>query len=196
MNIEMYLPPAEADCINVEISYKGGNPKPEFYDKLLKESWFNRKEISAEYYLSMDYFDLYIYIKAFDYRVEKLSNTEKTHLMNSLNTIEQVLLLLPLLKSDNVVVRTKAAAYCLALEINILEAERILQEIRDNPENRIFGFNAGMVLEVWKEDGKLSIYQKRITTDCIWRWKMAVKKGSIVKSRFFAAGQNRKGEMF
>ena len=157
MNIEMYLPPAEADCINVEISYKGGNPKPEFYDKLLKESWFNRKEISAEYYLSMDYFDLYIYIKAFDYRVEKLSNTEKTHLMNSLNTIEQVLLLLPLLKSDNVVVRTKAAAYCLALEINILEAERILQEIRDNPENRIFGFNAGMVLEVWKEDGKLSI---------------------------------------
>ena len=94
-----------------------------------------------------------------------------------------------LLESDNVVVRTKAAAYCLALEINILEAERILQEIRDNPENRIFGFNAGMVLEVWKN-------QKRITTDCIWRWKMAVKKGSIVKSRFFAAGQNRKGEMF
>lgn len=139
---------------------------------------------------------IYIYIKAFDYRVEKLSNTEKTHLMNSLNTIEQVLLLLSLLKSDNVVVRTKAAAYCLALEINILEAERILQEIRDNPENRIFGFNAGMVLEVWKKDGKLSIYQKRITTDCIWRWKMAVKKGSIVKSRFFAAGQNRKGEMF
>ena len=139
---------------------------------------------------------IYIYIKAFDYRVEKLSNTEKTHLMNSLNTIEQVLLLLPLLESDNVVVRTKAAAYCLTLEINILEAERILQEIRDNPENRIFGFNAGMVLEVWKKDGKLSIYQKRITTDCIWRWKMAVKKGSIVKSRFFAAGQNRKGEMF
>lgn len=90
--IEMYLPPAEADCINVEISYKDGNPKPEFYDKLLKESWFNSKEISAEHYLSMDYFDLYIYIKAFDYRVEKLSNTEKTHLMNSLNTIEQVLL--------------------------------------------------------------------------------------------------------
>ena len=101
-----------------------------------------------------------------------------------------------LLESDNVVVRTKAAAYCLALEINILEAERILQEIRNNPENRIFGFNAGMVPEVWKKDGKLSIYQKRITTDCIWRWKMAVKKGSIVKSRFFAAGQNRKGEMF
>lgn len=84
-----------------------------------------------------------------------------------------------LLKSDNVVVRTKAAAYCLALEINILEAERILQEIRDNPENRIFGFNAGMVPEVWKKDGKLSIYQKRITTDCIWRWKMAVKRGVL-----------------
>ena len=66
-----------------------------------------------------------------------------------------------LLKSDNVVVRTKAAAYCLALEINILEAERILQEIRDNPENRIFGFNAGMVLKVREKDGKRSIYQKK-----------------------------------
>ena len=135
---------------------------------------------------------IYIYIKAFDYRVEKLSNTEKTHLMNSLNTIEQVLLLLPLLKSDNVVVRTKAAAYCLALEINILEAERILQEIRDNPENRIFGFNAGMVLEVWKKDGKLSIYQKRITTDCIWRRKMAVKKGEYCKKQIFCSRSKQK----
>lgn len=90
--IDVYLPPAEADCIKVEMSYEGGNPKPEFYNKLLKESWFNSNEISAEHYLSMDYFDFYIHIKAFDYRVEKLSNTEKTHLMNSLNTIEQVLL--------------------------------------------------------------------------------------------------------
>lgn len=97
-----------------------------------------------------------------------------------------------LLESDNVVVRTKAAAYCLALEINILEAERILQEIRDNPENRIFGFNAGMVLEVWKKDGKLSIYQKRITTDCIWRWKMAVKKGEYCKKQIFCSRPKQK----
>lgn len=90
--IEAYLPPAEADCIQVEMSYEGGNPKPEFYNELLKESWFNSNEISANHYLSMNSIDFYIDIKAFDYRVEKLSDTEKTHLMNSLNTIEQVLL--------------------------------------------------------------------------------------------------------
>lgn len=89
--IEEYLPQAEADCIRVEMSYKGGNPKPEFYDELLKESWFNSNDISADHYLSMDSIDFYIDIKAFDYRVEKLSDTEKTHLMNSLKKIEQVL---------------------------------------------------------------------------------------------------------
>lgn len=89
--IEAYLSPAEADCIQVEMSYEGGNPKPEFYDELLKESWFNSNEISANHYLSMDAHDFYIDIKAFDYRVEKLSDAEKTHLMNSLDTIEQAM---------------------------------------------------------------------------------------------------------
>ena len=89
--IEGYLPPAEADCIQVELSYEGGNPKPEFYDELLKESWFNSNEISANHYLAIDSIDFYIDIKAFDYRVEKLSDKEKTHLMNSLNTIEQAM---------------------------------------------------------------------------------------------------------
>lgn len=89
--IEAYLPQAEADCIQVEMSYEGGNPKPKFYDELLNESWFNSNEISANHYLSIDSVDFYIDIKAFDYRVEKLSDTEKTHLMNSLHTIEQAL---------------------------------------------------------------------------------------------------------
>lgn len=87
--IEEYLPQAESDCIEVGISYEGGNPKPEFYDKLLKESWFKCNEVSAERYLSMDTADFYIDIKAYDYRIKKLSDTEKDHLMNSLETIEQ-----------------------------------------------------------------------------------------------------------
>jgi len=65
-----------------------------------------------------------------------------------------------LLASSNVVVQTKAAAYCLALKRNTLEAENTLKKIRDNPENGIFGFNARMVLEVWEKNGELSIYQK------------------------------------
>lgn len=87
--IEEYLPQAESDCIEVGISYEGGNSKPEFYDKLLKESWFKCNEVSAERYLSMDTADFYIDIKAYDYRIKKLSDTEKDHLMNSLETIEQ-----------------------------------------------------------------------------------------------------------
>ena len=38
-----------------------------------------------------------------------------------------------LLESDNVVARTKAAAYCPAFELKILEQEGIMAEILDNP---------------------------------------------------------------
>lgn len=65
-----------------------------------------------------------------------------------------------MMKSNNVVVRTKAAAYCLALRKNIEAAERVLKEISDDPSNGIFGFNAKMTLKVWHEQGELRIYQK------------------------------------
>lgn len=65
-----------------------------------------------------------------------------------------------LLKSDNIVVRTEAAAYCLALNRNIAEAEKLLQAISEDPGNGIFGFNAKMTLKVWREQGFLKIYQK------------------------------------
>ncbi len=89
--IEEYLPPAEAACIDVDMSYNGGNPKPEFYDKLLKESWFNAKEVSADKYLRIDSHEFYVYIRAFDYRIEQLSNSEKSHLLNSLKDIEKAM---------------------------------------------------------------------------------------------------------
>ena len=66
-----------------------------------------------------------------------------------------------LLKSENVVIRTKAAAYCLALNENIEMAEEILTEISSKKENGIFRLNAEMTLKVWKEKGYLKIYQEK-----------------------------------
>ena len=64
-------------------------------------------------------------------------------------------------KSENVVVRTEAAAYCLALNMNTDMAQEVLIQIRDNRENGIFGLNAEMTLDVWNEQGYLDIYQKK-----------------------------------
>lgn len=61
--------------------------------------------------------------------------------------------------SKNVVVRTEAAAYCLALNERTEIAEKVLKEIADDESNGIFGFNAKMTLQVWKENGFLKIYQ-------------------------------------
>ena len=66
-----------------------------------------------------------------------------------------------MLSSQNVVIRTKAAAYCLALNENIDMAEKVLSEISNNEENGIFGFNAKMTLDVWKKQGYLQIYPKK-----------------------------------
>ncbi len=66
-----------------------------------------------------------------------------------------------MLKSENVIVRTDAAAYCLALNENVDTAVAVLSEISGKKENGIFGFNAEMTLEVWKEQGYLEIYIKK-----------------------------------
>ncbi|MBQ7954601.1 MAG: hypothetical protein IJ282_02515 [Lachnospiraceae bacterium] len=66
-----------------------------------------------------------------------------------------------MLSSQNVVVRTDAAAYCLALNENIDEALEVLSEISDRKENGIFGFNAKKTLEVWNAQGYLQIYPKK-----------------------------------
>lgn len=64
-----------------------------------------------------------------------------------------------MLCSENVVIRTKAAAYCLALNMNIDIAEKVLLEISEDANNGIFGFNAKMTLDVWKKQGYLHIYK-------------------------------------
>lgn len=66
-----------------------------------------------------------------------------------------------LLKSENVVVRSKGAAYCLALKRNIEAGERILEEISREPSYRLYRLNAEMTLKVWREKGELQLYQKR-----------------------------------
>lgn len=86
------LPSNISDCISVEISYTGGNPKPNFYNKLAKEEWFNIYDAVAEEYLETDLHDFYIYIKTHDYKVDKLSAGEKQTLFNSISVIESKLL--------------------------------------------------------------------------------------------------------
>lgn len=66
-----------------------------------------------------------------------------------------------MLNSENVVVRTKAAAYCLALNENVDIAIEVLSEISSKKENGIFGFNAKMTLEVWEKQGCLRIYTEK-----------------------------------
>ena len=66
-----------------------------------------------------------------------------------------------LLKSNNVVARTKGAAYCLALKRNVETGERILEEISRDPSSRLYRLNAEMTLKVWREKGELQLYQKK-----------------------------------
>lgn len=64
-----------------------------------------------------------------------------------------------MIKSKNIVVRTDAAAYCLALKIDIDLGKEVLEEISKEPSNGIFGFIAQMTLKVWRENGELRMYQ-------------------------------------
>lgn len=90
--IKKDLPENIANCIRVNISYKGGNPKPNFYNELFKMSWFNINDISAQNFLDCELYDFYIDIHAFDYKVQKLTDTEQQLLFNNLNNIERRLL--------------------------------------------------------------------------------------------------------
>lgn len=75
----------------MDISYRDGNPPPEFYDKLAREPWFTANEVGVQDYMDTDLYDFYIWIHAYDYRVEKLAPEEQQHLMDSLGDIEQKL---------------------------------------------------------------------------------------------------------
>lgn len=65
-----------------------------------------------------------------------------------------------LIVKENVVLKTKMAAYCLALGYKVEEAVTVLEKVSSDSSNGIFGFNAQMTLKVWRENGYLKIYQK------------------------------------
>lgn len=69
--------------------------------------------------------------------------------------------IMELLKSKNVVVASKAAAYCLSLKTNIESAEKKLYEISLDDTYGIYQLNAEMTLKVWEEQGYLKIYPKQ-----------------------------------
>lgn len=64
-----------------------------------------------------------------------------------------------LFESDNVVVKTEAASYCLALNYKTEYAVSVLKKIADDSENGIFGFNAMMIIKEWEKNGSLKLYQ-------------------------------------
>jgi hypothetical protein len=59
---------------------------------------------------------------------------------------------------ENIVTRTKVAAHCLSLGINIEQAVEVLEQAASDERNGIFGFNAKMTLKVWREQGYLKVY--------------------------------------
>jgi hypothetical protein len=125
----------------------------------MKKSW-NKLEIINQYKSGCDI--MHRATLDGDY---KTNNKEGKKIVDIFKFLEKnkVLALetLPLLFDDeNVVTSTKAAAHCLALQINTLEAENLLKRESEKKENGIFGFNAEMTLKVWKEEGCLIVYEK------------------------------------
>ena len=91
-SIAPYLSEKEREALTVEISYNGGNPEAEFYDDLIKQDWFNVKDVSAQNYLNYDKHEFYIYIRSYDYKLDKLTDEEKRHIFDSMEKIEKNLL--------------------------------------------------------------------------------------------------------
>ena len=85
------LPENEAECLRVSISYRGGNPEPGVYDELWKEPWFTANTATAADFIESDVYDFYIDVFAYNYRVEKLTDREREHMMESYEEIRQVL---------------------------------------------------------------------------------------------------------
>lgn len=80
----------EASCVEITMSYEGGNPEPEVYDALIKETWFKANEIRALDYLSTDIYDFYLYIRVHDHRMEELPEEEKQHVVDSFEVIQEI----------------------------------------------------------------------------------------------------------
>ena len=65
-----------------------------------------------------------------------------------------------LFSHENVAARIKAAAHCLALNIAVDEAQKVLQDAANDETNSIFAFEAKLTLQKWSEQGYLLVHQK------------------------------------
>lgn len=75
--------------------------------------------------------------------------------------VEQAKTILPqLFNEENINTRITSAAHCIALNIFVEESAKLLEIEAQNDNNGIFGFDAEMTLKVWREEGKLEVYQK------------------------------------
>ena len=82
----------EADCIQIALSYHGGNPKSKFFNHLCGESWFTVADATVENYLECELHDFYILIRVHDYLFKKLTNEQKERVQVRLKEVEDILL--------------------------------------------------------------------------------------------------------
>lgn len=89
----------EAKCIEVGMAYEEFgfyqiSLKPESYDDLRKEDWFNIKDVSAERYLASEQYDVYlaIHIDGAGTIFELRSEEEQKHIMDSVDIFVEKLL--------------------------------------------------------------------------------------------------------
>jgi len=81
--------PKEAECFDIALMYHGGTPEPNFYNELYKQDWFTASKVTAKDYLETDLYDFYLYIRIFDYKLEKLTKEEQQNLLATRETLEQ-----------------------------------------------------------------------------------------------------------
>ena len=82
----------EAACLNIHMSYHGGNPAPDFYDKLRQEPWFTAATVTAGDFLACDLHDFYLSISIYDYRFEKLTPQEQQNVLDHFLPLQDLLL--------------------------------------------------------------------------------------------------------
>jgi len=91
----------------------------------------------------------------------KLANKQHSKLTKIYKILEkdnelQEKVLGQLLKDENIYISSWAAAHCLGLNIYVDEAVNVLKEI--SKRKGFVGFNAEMILRIWKEKAKLKFY--------------------------------------
>lgn len=82
----------EASCMDVKISFHGGNPEPDFYDRLWEQSWFMLQDVTVKDFLASDLYDFYLDVFVYDYRFEKLTEDQQQNVISSLSSMEKAFL--------------------------------------------------------------------------------------------------------